>query len=92
MYVSFRVSGLTHHCITFHSSITISGSTTISDFTEFATRLYFCAACNARRVRASITSLASPASRNADHRPEVQPGKISVRSNSISLVPSVRHS
>ena len=43
-----------------HSSITISGSTTISDFTELATRLYFCAACSARRVRASITSLARP--------------------------------
>src|ERR1035437_3013877 len=44
-----------------HSSIMISGSTTISDFTELATRLYFCAAWSARRVRASIVARGSPA-------------------------------
>src|ERR1035437_9696603 len=45
---------------TFHVSIISSGSTTISDFTELATRLYFCAACSARRVRASIVVFGSP--------------------------------
>lgn len=64
----------------------------ISDFTELATRLYFWAASRARRVLASTTSLfSSPRAIRITGR-KCRRVKISVRSNSISFVPSVRHS
>src|ERR1035441_3225894 len=83
----FHASRFTHH-----SSITISGSTTISDFTEFATNLYFCAAWSARRVRASIVARDSPAAAMRITGRKSSRVKISVRSSSMSLVPSLRHS
>jgi len=75
-----------------HGTISIVGSTTISDFTEMATRLYFWADWRARRTRASTTTgRSAPAlTRICGHRRRCV--KVSVRSSSMSLVPSARQS
>ena len=54
----------------------ISGSTMISDLTEFATRLYFWAACTARRDSGFHDFLAFIGPRgNPDHGTKTQFGK-----------------
>ena len=68
----------------------MSGSTTISDFTELATRLYFCADCSALRVAPSTAAAGSPAAASRISGQKRRCVKISVRSSSIFLVPSVR--
>src|ERR1019366_4571166 len=75
-----------------YSTTNISGSTMISDFTELATRLYFWAASRARRVFASTASLFSSPRAIRITGLKCRRVKISVRSSSISFVPSVRHS
>ena len=51
------------------------GSMMISDLTELATRLYFCADFKARWIRASDRLRIFPAGRDADDRPEAQVGE-----------------
>ena len=57
------------------ATISIVGSTTISDFTELATRLYFWADWRARRARASTTAARLGPGADADPRPEAQVGE-----------------
>src|SRR5512144_2212881 len=89
-FVHFNVVGF--HYPAFQTTTSICGSMITSDFTEFATRLYLRAALRARLARAS-TALGS--SSPAAMRMIGQKRKwvnISVRSSSISLVPSARQS
>jgi len=76
----------------FYSTTNICDSITISDFTELATRLYFWAASRARRALDSTASLLSSPRAIRIIGLNRNCVKISVRSNSISLVSSVKQS